>query len=86
MGGISESALRGVPKSPEPVLDDFPYDRSIPDWADAAQWSWRRQAPAERRRTDRHSDQTIVIVNPARPAEQLNVEAVGQTTRSYVNS
>ena len=86
MGGSIELALRRAPEPPEPVLDHFSYDRSIPDWPDAAQWSWRRQAAAERRRTDGHAEQPIVIVNPFCAAEQINVEAVCPTSRPQVDS
>ena len=86
MGGIIELPLRRVPKPPKPVLDQFAYDRSIPDWPDAAEWSGRREAAAGRRRADRHGEQPIVIVNPSRPAEQIDVKAVCQTTRSHVDS
>ena len=87
MGGIIELALRRVAEAPKPVLDHFPHDRRIPGWPDAAEWSRRRQAPAERRRTDRHDEQPIVVVNPvAAAAEQIDVDAVRQTTRAHVDS
>ena len=86
MGGIIELALRRLTKPSKPVLDDFPDDRSIPDWPDAAQWSWRRQAAAERRRTDRHGEQPIAIADSFRSAEKFDVEAVCQAARSHVDS
>ena len=39
MGCVIDLALRRMPKPSKPVLDHFSYDRSIPDWPDAAQWS-----------------------------------------------
>jgi len=79
--GIGELAPRQVSRPPKPVLDHFPHDRGIVGWADAAWWSCRRQAPAERRRTDRHDTQPILVVNrPPRRAEKIDVDAVRQTT------
>ena len=60
-------ACAGRPEPPKPVLDHFPHDRRIPDRPDAAEWSRRRQAAAERRRADRHGEQPIVVVNPVPP-------------------
>jgi hypothetical protein len=83
---LIELALRRVPKPPKPVFDDFPYDWRIPDWPDAAQWRRRGQAAAGCRRSDRHRQQLIVVANPFRSAEQIEVKAVCQTTRPHIDA
>ena len=86
MHGVVELAARRMVKPPEPVLDHFAYDRSIADRPDAAEWGWRCQAAAGRRRADGHCEQPIVVANPRRPVEEIDVKAVGRTTRPHIDS
>ena len=78
-GGVIESALRPVSEPPKPVLDDFPHDRRVLDWPDAAERSGRRQAAAEGWRSDGHGEQPIFVVNRPPPgAKEIDVDAVRQ--------
>ena len=76
--------LRSKPS--KPILHHFPDDRCIPDWADAGDWIRRGQVAAERRTTDRHREQPIVIVNRFRTAEQIDVKTIRPATRSNVDT
>lgn len=87
MPDITEVARRQVLGPPKPVLDHFPHDMGIVGRADTACWSCRRQAPAERRRTDRHDEQPILAANlPPRRAEKIDVDAVRQTTGPHLDA
>src|SRR2546428_10142489 len=87
MGCIVELALRRMPKPPKPVLDQFPHDRGILGWPESAEWSWRRQAAAGRRRTDRDGEQPILVVNrPPRRANEIDMDAVGRTTGPHADA
>jgi hypothetical protein len=85
-GCIVDLPLRRVAEPPKPILHHFPDDRSISDWPDAAERSGRCEAAARRRCADRHGEQPIVVANPLRPEEQINVEAVYRAGRPHLDS
>jgi hypothetical protein len=80
MDRMVDLALCQPPSPPKPVLDHFPHNGGVFRWADVASWSRQHHAPAERRRTDRHGEQPILVVNQPLPrAEKIEVDSVRQT-------